>query len=264
MESRERAPESKIKVLIFRCLRWVFGVFFLLGFFLPLNVPFVSPFTVLSGMLGIFLFVLPLLHLLIRRIFPRAGVRIWRALSLLFVLIIVFFAVESAVILSGFRRGPEPEDAVVIVFGAQVIGHAPTTELMGRIHAAGTYLQNHPEAVCIASGGQGADEIITEASCIKRVLVNSYKIDESRIYEEDRSTNTMENILFSKEIMEGENLSENVVLVTSDYHMFRTKLLAERAGLSVVGYPAPMDERFFIAAFLRELLALPKSVVFDH
>lgn len=76
----------------------------------------------------------------------------------------------------------------------------------------------NPDTVCIASGGQGDDEGISEAECIRRYLIN-YGIDPERVLLEDKSTSTLTNIENSLKLLpEG---AENIGIVTNDFHIFR-------------------------------------------
>ena len=59
--------------------------------------------------------------------------------------------------------------------------------------ALNQYLNENPKLQCILSGGQGANEEISEAKCMYQYLV-SKGIDPHRLYQEDKSTSTRENI----------------------------------------------------------------------
>lgn len=54
--------------------------------------------------------------------------------------------------------------------------------------------------VIVVSGGMGDSENISEAEAMYRWLTDK-GIDESRIYKEEKSTDTDENIRFSKEVI---------------------------------------------------------------
>ena len=79
-----------------------------------------------------------------------------------------------------------PADAPVIVLGSMVRGDVPSADLQSRIDTASSYLKEHPQVKCIASGGQGKYESVTEASAIKKALVED-GIDPSRILMEEES-----------------------------------------------------------------------------
>ncbi len=126
------------------------------------------------------------------------------------------------------------EDATLIVLGAALREDQPSTLLRGRLEAAYAYLTEHPDAVCIVSGGQGEDEICTEASVMSAYLIDK-GIDPARIYMEENSTSTFENIRHSRELIEQYGLNAEVAIVTQEFHQFRAQQFAKRAGLTVSG-----------------------------
>ena len=89
-------------------------------------------------------------------------------------------------------------------------------------------MKNNKKTIAIASGGQGAGEDISEAESIKRGLLKQ-GIDESRILLEDKSTDTVENIKYSKKLIP-KHLDTGLV-VTNDFHLYRAKSIARDQGL---------------------------------
>ncbi|MBQ9860991.1 MAG: YdcF family protein [Clostridia bacterium] len=126
------------------------------------------------------------------------------------------------------------EGATLIVLGAALREDQPSELLRGRLEAAYGYLTEHPDASCIVSGGQGEDEICTEASVMHAYLVEK-GIDPARIFKEDASTSTFENIRHSRELIEQHGLSTEVAVVTQEFHQFRAQQFVKRAGLTVSG-----------------------------
>lgn len=61
----------------------------------------------------------------------------------------------------------------------------------------------------IVSGGQGPDEAHTEASVMARYLIE-HGADASRVIEEDKASNTRENLLFSSKLAEAADLIRRV------------------------------------------------------
>lgn len=106
---------------------------------------------------------------------------------------------------------------------------------MERIRAAHTFLQEHPDTKCILSGGQGSSENISEAEAMHTWLVNN-GIDPARLYLEDQSTSTKENLSFSKKIIEENNLNPDIVIITSGFHEYRAGLIADTLGMKHKGY----------------------------
>lgn len=153
------------------------------------------------------------------------------------------------------RGDPDEECEYVIVLGAKVDGTEPSVTLHERIRAAFEYLTAHPDAIAVVSGGQGKDEGIAEAACMYRELVE-LGIDPERIWMEDKSTSTRENLNFSLALI-GEKAGsrpERICLVSSAYHLFRGSLFAGKCGVEAVTVPAKTGNPVhFLNAFLREI-----------
>jgi uncharacterized SAM-binding protein YcdF (DUF218 family) len=153
----------------------------------------------------------------------------------------------------------EPVSAVVVL-GAGVNGTAPSLTLRTRLNAAAEYLLMHPEIPAVLSGGQGPGEDITEAQAMYTALVAS-GIAPERLLLEERSTSTVENLAFSREILQAAGLTSDSVIavVTNDFHQFRTQLIAEDLGMVVVGIPAELPWWWLNANYyVREFFALGK------
>lgn len=128
----------------------------------------------------------------------------------------------------------EPEgNTTVIVLGCKVKGENPSRMLKYRLDKAYEYLSDNKDAVCIVSGGQGDDEIMSEAECMFDYLVNK-GIDKDRIIKEDKSRNTQENIELSKKIIEEYALSQNISIVTDGFHQYRASYIAKNCGFENV------------------------------
>lgn len=153
-------------------------------------------------------------------------------------------------------RPADGQDCTVVVLGCQVFpdGH-PSLVLRGRIQAAYDYLSRHPEAVCVASGGQNDREPGTEARCIRDALV-SMGIDQARIRTEERSQSTEENLVFSAAVIREEGLPTAVVIASDNFHQLRAAIWAEREGLTP--YAAGCASPWFLTAgyWAREAAAL--------
>lgn len=147
------------------------------------------------------------------------------------------------------------DENVVIVLGCKVDDDRPSLMLKWRCDEAIKYLQSNPNAVAILSGGQGKDEKISEAECMRIQLTNA-GIDESRLYIEDKSTSTNENIAFSQKIIEDNNLSTNIAIATSDYHEKRASIIARKNGLTASSIPAKGDKYSRLTFFTREVFGV--------
>lgn len=113
-----------------------------------------------------------------------------------------------------YRRLKKPTNCpYVIVLGCSIRKDGTVTPLLkGRLDAAiRWYEQGNKQARFIVSGGQGKNEVISEAASMKQYLL-SQGIPEKVIIEENHSTNTRENLLFSNAIMEKEGKEPNASL----------------------------------------------------
>lgn len=180
-----------------------------------------------------------------------------RLVTAFYCLGLVWAAYLSGLMLS-VQANTSPENVPVIVLGAQVYSEEKMgVSLTGRINAAYDYLLDNPQSSCIVTGGQGGDEPCPEALTEKNVLVKM-GIDEDRIFLEDRSHNTRENLVFAKEIAEEQGLGEKVAIVTQGFHMYRATQLAKAAGFTPYSLVAETDPLLFPEYYGRELLSLTK------
>ncbi len=171
---------------------------------------------------------------------PKGALIVGR--SLIAAGVALFIAVESFVI-SGMVSAAPPNLDYLIVLGARVNGTEPSLSLKTRTEAAVKYLNENPDTIVIASGGQGDDEDISEAECIIRLL-KEMGISEDRILREDKSTSTAENIRFSYALMPDEEASVGVV--TNGYHMARARLIAQSNGSHPVSGVAAGSSLFLL------------------
>lgn len=148
----------------------------------------------------------------------------------------------------------------VVVLGSGLIGGSTVPPLLASrlkrgqtVHARLAKRGGSP--VLITSGGQGPDEKLPESHAMADHLV-AQGFPAQLIEREDRSTNTEENLRFSKAIMEKAKPDYRCVVVTNNYHAFRAALTARRVGIrgQVVG--SPTAAYFWPNAMLREFTAI--------
>ena len=153
----------------------------------------------------------------------------------------VVVAILALMILAAAHRaGPSAEaPRTVIVLGCEVNpDDSPSLMLQGRINAAYDYLTAHPEAVCVASGGMDDDERITEARCIRDTLA-SMGIAPERIYLEEASESTRENLAFSAALIAQNGLDSRVGLATDNFHQYRSQFFTRKEGLDPLSIGNP-------------------------
>lgn len=165
------------------------------------------------------------------------------------------FAITEGFILHASRGNPEVSCDYIIVLGARVNGTVPSLSLGDRIRAAYDYLSAHPDTVAVLSGGQGEDEEISEAECMRRELTK-LGIADSRLWLENKSTSTWENLSFSLQLIAEKTGSrpDTVGILSSEYHLFRAGLFAKDCGAEAVGIPATTSwPTIRLNYFLREV-----------
>lgn len=144
--------------------------------------------------------------------------------------LILFFtavALTGGVIVHSARGTAEPTARHLVVLGAGVNGTVPSRSLRERLDAAYDYLTTHPDAVAIVSGGQGNGEDISEAQCMYDYLTGK-GISPDRVWMEDKATNTLENLRFSLDVIEGRTgvRPGKIGILSSEYHLHRAGIFA--------------------------------------
>ena len=196
----------------------------------------------------------------------RAAVWGRRVLLALLAVGFAFFAVLEAMVVRGSRTDTSGEPvSAVIVLGAGVNGETPSLALRTRIDAAAAYLESHPDIPVVLSGGQGPGEAISEAECMRRALVRR-GADEGRLWLEERSTSTRENLLYSRTLLEqmGVDLTRRVAVVTSDFHLCRARLMwdGETAAVPAHMPSSPYFLGLTVNYYIREAFGLAAYFVY--
>lgn len=168
---------------------------------------------------------------------------------------IVFLVVEGCVI-SGFSRKEDRDYDYLLVLGAQVKENGPSVVLQYRLDEAFQYLEDHPHTICIVSGGQGANEPMTEAEGMASYLIRK-GINRERILKEEHSLKTNQNIRNSIELIPDH---ASVGIVTNNFHMFRALKIAKKQGMKDFGgLPAGSKPFYLPNNMLREFFGIIKD-----
>ena len=190
---------------------------------------------------------------------PRIGNLVHIIVGILCIIPILFIIF---LIIYGNTGRPDYTEDAVIVMGAGVIGERISRPLAFRLYRAIEYLNTNPDSIVVVCGGLGDTATITEAEAMKRYLVNR-GISPERIVEEDKSTTSFENLSFAHEILvdifpDG----YKAVLVSNDFHMFRTSYVASNIGITAVHYGAKTPPEAIPSVYFRELLSIANVFVF--
>lgn len=185
----------------------------------------------------------------------------WLGIGILTAGICLFLVLEGCII-SKMRETGEPDLEYVIVLGSQIRGKSPSRVLAKRLDCAVSYLKENPETKAVVSGGQGRDEIVSEASVMAEYLI-AHGIGKERVLLEDRSENTTQNIRFSFELIA--DAEARVGIVSTDFHIFRALGLAKKQGFqNICGIAAKADPVLQFNYMLREACAISKDVLFGN
>ncbi|MBR0385495.1 MAG: YdcF family protein [Erysipelotrichaceae bacterium] len=152
------------------------------------------------------------------------------------------------------------QDFIIILGCALKSDGTPSPILAGRIERGLQFYRQQMAAtgklaLFITSGGQGADEIISESASMRNYLMKQ-GVPEDHILMEDRSTTTYENLKYSKEIIDRVNPEGKVLIATSGFHVFRAGLMARRVKLKAIGIGSKTKWYFWPNATVREFVGL--------
>lgn len=177
----------------------------------------------------------------------------------LFVFFEAFLLGTKICALIAAKHKPKLDKDYIIILGCGIRKDGTLLPLLkGRVDKAIEFYRKQldetgKKAVFVPSGGQGSDEIISEGEAMKRYLLEQ-GISEEQIMPETKSTNTLENMKFSKELIEDSNA--NVAFSTTNYHVFRSGIFSSQAGLKAEGMGSKTKWYFWPNAFIREFVGL--------
>ena len=159
------------------------------------------------------------------------------------------------------RHEPDLDKDFLIILGCGFRKDgSPSPLLRGRLDRALRFAEKQEAAtgkapIFVTSGGQGPDEVCSESACMKRYLLEQ-GVPEERILEEDRSTDTFENMKYSKAQIWKVNPQGKIAFATTNYHVFRSGLYARRVKMRAVGMWADTKWYFWPNASVREFVGL--------
>lgn len=216
---------------VFKTVTALTGITLLFLFVLPVGRGVLNIGNITGIFTGVFILLVSLLGDTVVKLGKNSrGVRILtRIVAAVAGIILILAVITSALIFTGSRKKPQ-EGSVVIVLGCEVKGNVPSLMLGRRIKAAYDYLSENPDSLCIVSGGQGESEFISEAECMRQELI-ALGISPDRIFMEDRSTSTAENIEYSKEVLDEIAPGSPVAIVTNGFHQYRAGKICDSLDL---------------------------------
>ena len=174
----------------------------------------------------------------------------------------------------------------IIIHGAGLDGPRPTPLLAGRIDKAlELWSKQHQHGKFVVSGGQGADEVVSEAQAMRDYLLEK-GVPADAILMEDKSTTTWENLRYSLAIIRADRASAaaddapaggsvtsndapadsefTTAVVTSDFHVFRCAEYAHNLGIKADGIGSHTKGWYWPTAFIREFIAITKAHLWPY
>lgn len=175
-------------------------------------------------------------------------------ISFLLVSYVIYAFVYSRI--TGLRRA----DFVVVLGAGLNDGDQVPPLLASRLERARRVYQTtagrrRTSPVLIVSGGQGSDERVSEAEAMAGYLIGR-GVPEDHVVREDQSRTTEENLTFSQAIMARSRPGYRCIIVTSNYHVFRTAIVARRLGVNGQVTGARTAGYYWPSAMLREFAAV--------
>ena len=159
------------------------------------------------------------------------------------------------------RHEPAFGKDCLVILGCQLRRDGSLTPLLrGRADRALAFEKEQFEAtgqhaVFVPSGGQGKNEKMSEAHAISLYL-QSKGVPKERILEENRSRNTFQNMVFSRELICSALPGAKAAFSTTGYHVFRSMLLCNRTHFDCEGMGSRTKWYYYPNAYLREILGL--------
>lgn len=187
---------------------------------------------------------------------------------------VITMALLCFLVFLGAASPQEPGLDYVIVLGARVKEHTISDSLKKRLDRAIDYAQKNPDTYLVLSGGKGKDEPVSEAQAMYQYLVYN-GVRPEQLLLEDRSASTVENIAYSKVVIERhrdklrlereerekrqqgpealfkrnggnylvvDDKPMEIGVLTSSFHVFRARMIAKKWGFShVYGISAQSD-----------------------
>lgn len=172
----------------------------------------------------------------------------------LYIPFMIFTYFLYALVYAIVRKKKKPD--YIIILGARLIGQRVSPLLAQRLDKGiQIYRQYGEDPKMVVSGGQGNDEVCSEAEAMAAYLLEN-GVPKEKILLENQSTNTMQNLCFSKKIIEEETKEDYYCnVVTNNFHVLRSVIYARAAGISCSGYGCKTALYYFPAAALREAIA---------
>ena len=159
------------------------------------------------------------------------------------------------------RQKPAYDKDFIIILGCSIDKRGGLLPLLkGRVNRAIRFAWEQ-EIACgkpakyVPSGGQGPNEVMSEGSAMELYLLTR-GAESDEVFPEKKSTNTWENLCFSKKIIDELKPGAKVAFATTNYHILRSGILARKAGLDAEGIAGDTKWYFWPNGFVREFFGI--------
>lgn len=175
-----------------------------------------------------------------------------------------FECLFAGIVIMGWKAAhqiPKHDRDYIIILGCSIDKRGGLRPLLkGRVNRAIRYawdqeIESGKPLKYVPSGGKGSDEVMSEGSAMELYLL-SRGAESYEIYPEKESTNTEENMRFSKKIIDELNPNAKVAFATTNYHMLRSGIIARMEGLDAEGIAGDTKWYFWPNGFVREVFAI--------
>ncbi|MEE8823645.1 hypothetical protein LASUN_14000 [Lentilactobacillus sunkii] len=191
----------------------------------------------------------------------QAFIMTFLTLFIFYVLLTVWNTLSSMLLYQLYF--PRTNKNYIIVLGAGLVdGHKVGRLLGGRINKGIEFYnkqihKSNQHAKMVFSGGQGGDELVPESVAMRDYALE-HGVRRADTLIEDQSVNTLQNMKFSKAVIEADFESDKakIVFVTSNYHTLRAGILARKVGMNIFGIGSKTPFYYLPNAVIREYLAL--------
>jgi uncharacterized SAM-binding protein YcdF (DUF218 family)/glycopeptide antibiotics resistance protein len=159
------------------------------------------------------------------------------------------------------RQRPTGRADAVVVLGSRVYGDRVPPLLAARIDRGievfNDLRDRYPGAdiKLICSGGQGADEVMSEGEAMARYAV-AQGVPEDLVLAETQSRNTRENLTLSRELLEQQGSGTAMVVSTNNFHALRAAIIARELGLDARVVGAATARYYFPSAVMRDFVGV--------
>lgn len=154
---------------------------------------------------------------------------------------------------------PRRTQAVVVLSGGWETAERLGKSTLERYKYGIKLFQDGYAPLLIFSGGNLEDRPAEADQMAETALADGFPYQ--ALISENSSSTTWENVLFTKKILKEKNIKQ-IILVTSPYHMRRSKMMFEAKNVKVIALPVP-DSELYTAGGTRRL-TLTKVVLLEY